>query len=371
MRYKRDQIMAVLAIMPSLVLLAIFVYGFIGQTVYMSLTDWGQGAALALRPEIHFIGLQNYRDLFTGILNVRFRQDLVNMLFFTVFFVAASLALGLFLATLIDQRIRGEAVFRTVFLFPMSLSFIVTGTIWRWLFQPRGGINVLPAMVGLRPGEFLWVSSRDQVLQLDWQMLPYYIGLAGGVVIGAVALYLLLRRRYRKAFATAVPAALLLAWSLSGWALEHPMLPFPEPHGLNLALVGVVIAASWQMSGYTMALYLAGLRTIPDELREAAWVDGASQLQVYRYVEFPLLAPITWSAIIVLGHIALKIFDLIFVMAGPDNAPTSVPAILMFLTTFRGNELAKGASIAVILLIMVSVLIVPYIVTSLRTRRGE
>lgn len=118
-----------------------------------------------------------------------------------------------------------------------------------------------------------------------------------------------------------------------------------------------------------MALYLAGLRTIPDELREAARVDGANTLQVYRYVELPLLAPITWSAIIVLGHIALKIFDLVFAMAGPDNAPTSVPAILMFLTTFRGNELAKGASIAVILLLMVSVLIVPYLVASFRTGR--
>lgn len=146
-------------------------------------------------------------------------------------------------------------------------------------------------------------------------------------------------------------------------------LPFPEPHGFNLALIGVVVAAAWQMSGYTMALYLAGLRTIPDELREAARVDGANTLQVYRYVELPLLAPITWSAIIVLGHIALKIFDLVFAMAGPDNAPTSVPAILMFLTTFRGNELAKGASIAVILLLMVSVLIVPYLVASFRTGR--
>lgn len=370
-RIRSDQMMAVLVVTPSLALLAIFVYGFIGRTIYISLTDWGQGAALALKPEIHLVGLQNYRDLFTGLFNVRFRQDVVSMIFFTLLFVTASLVLGLLLATLIDQRIRGEALFRTIFLFPMSLSFIVTGTIWRWLLQPRGGVNVLPSMVGLSPGGFLWLSSRDQTLQFNWQMLPYYIGVVGSAGLAATVLYLVLRRRYRSALVTALPAAALLAWTLSDHAARSRLLPFPEPHGLNLALVGVVIAASWQMSGYTMALYLAGLRTIPDELREAARVDGASQLQLYRYVELPLLTPITWSAIIVLGHIALKIFDLIFAMAGPDNAPTSVPAILMFLTTFRGNELAKGASIAAILLVMVSMLIVPYLVTSLRARGGQ
>lgn len=370
-RIKGDQLAAVLVIMPSLALLAIFVYGFIGRTIYISLTDWGQGAALALKPEIHLIGLQNYRDLFAGFFNVRFRQDIVNMVFFTLLFVAASLTTGLFLATLIDQRIRGEALFRTTFLFPMSLSFIVTGTIWRWLFQPRGGVNVLPATVGLPPGGFLWLSSRDQTLQFNWQMLPYYLGVVASVVLAAAVLWLLFRHRHRSALIAAVPAVVVVAWTLSGHAGTCHILPSPEPHGFNLALIGVVIAASWQMSGYTMALYLAGLRTIPDELREAARVDGASQFQMYRYVELPLLTPITWSAIIVLGHIALKIFDLIFAMAGPDNAPTSVPAILMFLTTFRGNELAKGASIAVILLVMVSTLIVPYLVTSLRARSGR
>ena len=77
-----------------------------------------------------------------------------------------------------------------------------------------------------------------------------------------------------------------------------------------------MLAAVWQMSGYTMALYLAGLRTIPDELRRQPG-DGASKFQVYRYVDLPLLGPITVSAVVILGHIALKIFDLIFAMAGP------------------------------------------------------
>jgi glucose/mannose transport system permease protein len=152
----RDRWTAMLMLLPSVVLLAVFVYGFIGQTAWTSLTDWGRNPAEALSrtPEIHFIGFQNYRDLFTSFIDVRFRQDLVNTFFFTIFFLAGCLGLGLSLAFLLDQNVRGEGFFRTLFLFPMSLSFVVTGTIWRWMLQPRGGVNVLPTTVGLEPLEF-------------------------------------------------------------------------------------------------------------------------------------------------------------------------------------------------------------------------
>jgi len=130
----------------------------------------------------------------------------------------------------------------------------------------------------------------------------------------------------------------------------------------------VAIAATWQMSGYVMAMYLAGLRGIPEELREAARVDGASELEIYRHIIVPLLQPITLSAIIILGHISLKIFDLVTAMTGPGPAfSTDVPALFMFNTTFQGNHFAQGASIALILLVMVAVLVVPYLVYSART----
>jgi len=132
----------------------------------------------------------------------------------------------------------------------------------------------------------------------------------------------------------------------------------------------VVIAAVWQLSGYTMAMYLAGLRDIPVELREAALVDGATGFQIYRYVILPLLRPITVGAIIILGHISLKIFDLIMSMTGSGvGFSTDVPAYFMYDTTFRGNKFAQGAAIAVIILIMVGVLIIPYLISN--ARRGE
>ena len=139
MRFSRDRWTAILMLLPSLVLLGVFVYGFIGQTFYTSLTNWGQDPvqALALNPVLKFIGFENYRELFTAASQSRFRQDLVNTFFFTIFFLAGCLGLGLGLAVLLEQNVRGEAFFRTVFLFPMALAFIVTGTIWRWMLQPK------------------------------------------------------------------------------------------------------------------------------------------------------------------------------------------------------------------------------------------
>src|SRR5438876_798652 len=141
------------------------IFGFIGRALWASLTDWGKdpSQALALNPVTRFIGLQNYRELFTGFIDGRFRQDMVSTVFFTVFFLAGCLLFGLLLAILIDHKPRGEAIFRGVFLFPFALSFVVTGTIWRWLLQPGGGVNALPTLVGLRPATFDWLTSRHQV----------------------------------------------------------------------------------------------------------------------------------------------------------------------------------------------------------------
>ena len=126
---KKNTIYSLIVLLPSIILLLIFVYGFIGNSFYVSLTDWGTVAALRENPVKNFIGLENYRQLFTGAINERFRQDLVNAIFYSLFLVAGTLAVGLFLAILLDKGPKGEHVLRTIFLFPMALSFIVTGTI--------------------------------------------------------------------------------------------------------------------------------------------------------------------------------------------------------------------------------------------------
>jgi len=359
-----DKLIAVLMITPSVILIAIFVYGFIGQTAYSSMTDW-QG--LALNAPKNFVGLANYKQLFTGLLESRFRQGLVNTFFFTIFFMMICLVVGLLLAILLDQEIKYEGVFRTIFLYPMALSFIVTGTVWRWLLNPKGGINRLPTLFGLKPLPFKWITSREQIWQFNWQNLPVIFAILISAALLLLALSYWRKGRRRPFFVAGGLGIALLVWTLLGGAAQIKILPSPEKHGFNLALIGIILAAAWQMIGYTMAMYLAGLRSVPHELREAAVIDGASAYQTYRHIILPILSPITLSAMIVLGHISLKIFDLIFVMSGPDNATTDVPGILMFVTSFRGNQFAKGAAIAMVMFFLVAVVVVPYLVTSLRS----
>lgn len=362
----KDQITAILVLLPSVVVLAIFVYGFIFQTGYQSLTDW---TGVGEPGNSEFIGLKNYKKLFTGLLEIRFRQSLVNTLFFTMFFIIGCLSLGLLFAILLDQGIRFEGFFRLIFLYPMSLSFIVTGTVWNWLLNPVGGINLLPTLFNQEPWTFKWIASRTQVFQFDWLQLPKYLG----IILLIILIYLSFRYwRHEKnilAIVTVAISIVTLVWLLSGGAEKIQLLKVPEMHGFNLAMLGIILAAIWQMAGYMMAMYLAGIRGIPEELREAARVDGANELQIYSKVIFPMLMPITLSAMIVLGHISLKIFDLIYVIAGPDNATTDVPGVLMFMTSFRGNQFAKGGAIAIVMLIMVAVIIVPYLVSTLKSEQ--
>ncbi|ANE44805.1 carbohydrate ABC transporter permease [Deinococcus puniceus] len=368
----KDRLWAIAVLTPSLILLAIFVYGFIGRTVYVSFTDWGNdpAQALALEPIIRWVGLANYQELFSGFLQGRFRQEMVSTVFFTVFFILGCLGLGLGLALALDRNPKGEALWRTIFLFPMSLSFIVTGTIWRWMLQPQGGVNQFPTAVGAPASTFGWLSSTDSIWKFDWNLLPIITAVVVAIVMGVVAYRAYASGQRTRMLVAAASAAVLLLWAIF-IAPNLKMLPAPELHGFNLALIGIIIAAVWQMSGYTMALYLAGLRGIPEELREAARVDGANEIDMYRRVVFPLLSPITLSAMIILGHISLKIFDLVYAMAGPDNTFTSVPALNMYLTSFRQNQFALGAAIGTILLILVAFIIVPYLSSQFRTEESH
>ena len=281
-------------VLPSVAALAVFVYGFAGWTGYVSLTRWND-----VLPDYTWAGLRAYADLFESF---RFRIDLLNTARFTVVFLAGCVGIGFALAVLLDRGLKGESFFRTIFLAPLAISFIVTGVVWRWLLNP------------------------------------------GSAQLGSVGINLLLDRAHLGVLKT--------RW-------------YTDP---RIGILAVAVAAIWQMSGYTMALYLAGLRSIPDELREAARVDGAGEWQMYRRVLIPILQPVTLSAVIILGHISLKIFDLVVAMTGSGPGFSSdVPAYFMFDTTFRGNHFAQGAAIAEILLVLVALLTVPYLVASTRT----
>lgn len=283
-----------LLILPSLIALAVFVYGFLGWNLRVSVSSWR-----GLLPAHDFVGLANYKALFD---DVRFMQyDVPNIALFTLVFVAGSLALGFFMALLLDRGVVGESAFRAVYLFPMAISFIATAIIWRWLLdngsgESTTGLNKLFAGAGID-------------VHSDWFK------------------------------------------SDSRWAIAAIALP-----------------AGWALSGYVMSLFLAGMRGVPEELREAARVDGASEPRVFWHVVRPMLLPVVMSALVILAHISLKTFDLFYAM-DQKNIKIDTPALYMWFTTFDGGFYARGAAIAALLLAGVATVIVPYIWYAVRAER--
>ncbi|MEO3862428.1 sugar ABC transporter permease [Acrocarpospora sp. B8E8] len=282
-----------LLVSPSIIAIAVFVYGMLGWNFKVALTDQHDEISPG-----SFVGLEN----FTGIwAEERWGLSVRHAIVFTVVFVVGALVLGWFLAFLMEKGIRGEGGFRAIYLFPMAVSFIATGVVWRWLLnsgtgERAVGLNGLFGYLGL---DFLqWGWFRDQ----DWGMA-----------------------------AMALPAV-------------------------------------WQMSGYVMALFLAGFRGVPEELRESARVDGCTEWQVYRHIVLPFLRPVTLAALIILGHISLKVFDLIVAVSGKQII-TDVPAIFMWTAVFDSHDPAKGATIAAYIVLSVCVFVVPYLIWN--ARRGD
>lgn len=287
----KDRYLSIILISPSILAVLIFVYGFIGWSIRVSLSNWK-----GLNPDYSWAGFKNYLGLFS---DPRFHVDIRNTLIFTGVFVLGSIILGFIMAVMLDQNLRGEGFFRSLFLFPMAISYIVTGVVWRWLMNSATGSR----MSGLN---LLFTNLKLDFLVNLWYNTP--------------------------------------KWGMAA----------------------IAMAAIWQMSGYTMALYLAGLRSVPSELKEAAQIDGANEIQIYRHIILPIISPVTLSALIILGHMSLKVFDLIIAVAG-KQLPLDVPSIYMWQTTFDGLFYARGAAIGILLLISVAVLIIPYIRYTLKT----
>jgi len=291
-----ERALPVLLLLPSILAMGVFVYGFVAWTGWVSVSNW-----TTFVRDMSFGGFDAYTRLLGDF---RFLSGLRNVIVFTVLFVGVSVVLGLLLAVLLDRDPWGGPLWRNIFLFPLAISFVVTGVVWQWLLNPRAGVNLLFERFGVETLPLWYVST---------EVVP-------------------------------------------GWRWGQIDLVIP------VALVAVVIAAAWQMSGFAMAIYLAGLQGISEDLREAARVDGASEFSIYRRVILPMLRPMTITIVIVLGHISLKTFDLIYVMTGPGTGyVTDVPAVYMYESTFRANQFARGAAISVVLLVLVVLLMAPAI----------
>lgn len=277
-----------LVLAPSFVAVLIFVYAFIGWTAWVSLTR------SRLMPNFEIVGTIQYERLAAS---PRWDTAMSNLAVFGILFIVISMVLGLLLAIFLDQKIRTEGVLRTIYLYPMALSLIVTGTAWKWILNPGLGLESLVRSWGFETFTFDWLIDPD------------------------------------------------------------------------MAIYTVVIAGVWQASGFVMALFLAGLRSVDGEIIKAAQIDGIPTHRIYSAIIIPSMAPIFLSAFIVLAHLAIKSFDLVIALTGggPGYA-TDLPATYMYAMAFSRGDIGQAASSAMVMMGVVFAIVVPYLYSELRAK---
>ena len=288
-RYRLQEWLPRLVLAPTFLITVIFVYGFMVWTGYLSLS------ASKMLPSYEYVGLEQYTRLWA---NPRWYVAIKNLAIFAVLYIGISTALGLLLAILLDQKIRAEGVLRTIYLYPMAISFIVTGTAWKWILNPGLGLEKLMHDWG-------WTS-----FSFDWLVNP------------------------------------------------------------DMAIYTIVIAGVWQSSGFVMAMFLAGLRGVDSEIIKAASIDGATLPTIYWRIIIPIMRPVFLTAFVILSHLAIKSFDLVVALTGGGPGySTELPATFMYSSTFSRNQVGVGAASAMIMLMTVAAIMVPYLYSEIRGGR--
>jgi len=275
-----------IVISPSFAVILWFVYGFVLWTFYISLTK------SKMLPRYEFWGIDQHFRLWS---NPRWFIAVENLLIFTVLFVGICILIGILLSILLDQKIRAEGFLRTIYLYPMALSFIVTGTAWKWMLNPSMGIEKLFTDWGFTNFTFDWLVNRE------------------------------------------------------------------------MSIYTIVIAAVWQSSGFIMALFLAGLRSVDDEIVKAAKIDGASLYSIYITIILPMMRPVFMSSIVILLHISIKSYDLVIALtAGGPGISSDMPAVFMTQMAFHRSEIGLASASAVMMFLTVLAIVVPYLYSELR-----
>jgi glucose/mannose transport system permease protein len=197
-----------------------------------------------------------------------------------------------------DQRIRAENVLRSIFLYPIAVSFVVTGTVWSWLLNPGMGIQKLINDLGWVDFRFDWLVNRDMAI-----------------------------------------------WT-------------------------IVIAGIWQSSGFAMALFLAGLRSVDSDLMKAAQIDGAGPIRTYLRVILPSLWPITVTVFVILLQSAITTFDLVRALTGGGpGIATLLPSLVVYDFMFQRGHIGRGSAAAVLMLLTLLAVLVPHAIWKTVQRR--
>jgi multiple sugar transport system permease protein len=323
-----------LFLLPVIVILGLFLVLPILMAAWVSISDWnGNGSPLGANA--HYIGLENYRHLLTepGLDQNNFGAALRNNLYYVIFVVPIQTAVALFLAVLVNRRVRAVGFFRTAFYFPSVTSSVAITVLFLFLFDPDGAINKLLSFIGLHgPAWFYDPDGLFHIILKHFGVHSPPSGLANGFFLGV---------------------------SYWDWLA-----------GPSVAMCVFIVMAVFTTSGTFMLLFLAALQNIDDSINEAAELDGASEWRKFRHITVPMIRP-TIFTIVTLGLIGTwQIFDQIYV--GTKGSPlntTLTPAFLSFNASFNQNEWGVGAALAFILFaIIVFFTIITRIVTRDRDR---
>ena len=267
----------------SLPMMLIVLLAFVGSTIWtiaFSLTD------AKFFPVWHYVGFNQYVFLMS---NERWIKSLLNMTIYAALFVTISFVLGFLIAVFMDQKIRLEGVFRTIYLYPFALSFIVTGHVWAWIMNPAYGLEHSIRQWGWSSFSFDWLTN------------------------------------------------------------------------LNYSIYAVVIAGLWQGTGLVMALMLAGLRGVDDEVWKAAKIDGISKWRTYLQIILPMMRPVLITTLVIVASGAVRVFDLVLSLTqGGPGISSQVPAMYVLEKVFNGN-LAGGLAASTMMLGMTSIVLVPWV----------
>jgi multiple sugar transport system permease protein len=277
-------------LLPALIILIVFRIIPILFSVRISLFDWGMAGAKK------FLGLQNYIEVLKDPV---FWKSLLNTGWFIVISVPLMLFLALLIAVLLNTKIRGLGIYRTIYYLPVVTSIVAVSVVWKWILNPeRGLLNYLLSFIGVHG--IHWLEDPRGLFDIIFTAL--------GVRLPEVLV------------------------------------------GPSIAMVALIIMSVWKGIGYNIVIYLAGLQNIPAQYYEAAKIDGAGKYSIFRNVTWPLISPTTFFVLIMSTIAAFETFAQVWMMTGPPpGGPLGTTKVVMYYfyeQSFELWRLGYGAAIA-------------------------
>lgn len=292
MEKKIDKI-AYLFLLPSLLIILIFRFYPIIQAIGMSLYNW------SIAGPLKFIWFKNYYRL---IIDPKFYQSLLNTCWYLLGVVPLTIIISIIIAFFLNQKIKGQGIYRTIYYLPVVTSIVAISVVWRWIFNPdRGIFNAIFNLFGIEG--LKWLNDSRGIFEF------------------------------------------LLNTKLSG-ILAGP----------SIALCCLMIMAIWHNLGYCIIICLAGLQNIPAQYYEAAKIDGARGIKLFWYITIPILSPTIFYLLITQSIIAFNTFTPVYVMTQPPGGPlgtTSLIVYYLYEQSFRLWNLGYANAIAFVVFIII------------------